>query len=126
MAASRVGLFDSLRQLSGTAVELAQLRLELLVADLELEKLRMVDVALRALVGLMLLGLGLVLAAAFVLMLVGEAYRLQALGVLTLLCLGAGWLLLQAAQRRLKDAPPMMAATRDELSRDAAALGPSD
>jgi len=124
--ASRAGLFDSLRQLSATALELGQLRLELLAADLELEKLRLIEAALLALIGLMLVGLGLVLLCAFVLLLVGEAYRLQALGVLLLLCLGAGMLLLQAAKRRLSSGKLMLAATRDELSRDRAALGAQD
>jgi uncharacterized membrane protein YqjE len=122
MPASRAGLFDSLRQLLATALAMAQVRLELLVADLELEKMRLVDVALRALLGLMLLGLGLVLLAAFVLMIVGEAYRLHALGVLTLLCMGGGLLLLQAAKRRLHDDGGMLAATRSEVEQDHAAL----
>lgn len=57
----RTGLFDSLRRLLHTTVELAGVRLELLVADLELEKLRLVAALLRALLGLLLIGLGLVL-----------------------------------------------------------------
>ena len=83
MPASRAGLFESLRQLLNTALELAQVRLELLVADLQLEKLRLVDVALRALLGLLLLGLGLLLLIGFLLMLLWDGYRLPALGVLT-------------------------------------------
>jgi uncharacterized membrane protein YqjE len=75
MPTSRAGLFDSLRQLLTTALELAQVRLELLVSDLEIEKLRLVDVALRALLGLMLLGLGLVLAIGFVLLLLWDSHR---------------------------------------------------
>ncbi len=126
MPTSRAGLFDSLRQLLGTALELAQVRLELLVADLELEKLRLVDVALRALVGLMLFGLGLVLLCAFVLLLVEEGHRLQALGVLTLLFLVGGLLLLYAAKRRLNDEGGLLAATRDEIGQDRAALDAQD
>jgi uncharacterized membrane protein YqjE len=119
---SRAGLFDSLRQLAGTALALAQVRLELLVSDLEIEKLRLVDVALRALLGLMLLGLGLVLAIGFVLLLLWDSYRLPALGVLTLLCLIGGLGLLQAAKRRLHQGEAMFAATRAELERDQVAL----
>jgi hypothetical protein len=52
MPASRTGLFESLRQLLATALEIGRVRLDLLVADLQLEKLRLVDAALRALVGL--------------------------------------------------------------------------
>jgi uncharacterized membrane protein YqjE len=126
MPASRAGLFESLRQLLNTALELAQVRLELLVADLQLEKLRLVDVALRALLGLLLLGLGLLLLIGFLLMLLWDGYRLPALGVLTLLCLGGGLLLLQAAKRRLREGDELFAATRAEFERDRAALRPRD
>lgn len=124
MPASRAGLFESLRQLLHTALSLAQLRLELLASDLEIEKLRLVEVALRALLGLMLLGLSLLLLIGFLLMLLWDGYRLPALGVLTLLCLGAGLGLLQAAKRRLREGEPMFAATRAEFERDQAALRP--
>lgn len=123
MPASRAGLFESLRQLLGTALELAQVRLELLVADLQLEKLRLVEVALRALLGLLLLGVGLLLLIGFVLLLMWDSYRLHALGVLTLLCLGGGALLLQAAKRRLREGDELLAATRAEFQRDRNALG---
>jgi uncharacterized membrane protein YqjE len=126
MPASRAGLFESLRQLLNTALELAQVRLELLVADLQLEKLRLVDVALRALLGLLLLGLGLLLLIGFLLMLLWDSYRLPALGVLTVLCLGGGALLLQAAKRRLRDGDELLAATRAEFERDRTALRARD
>ena len=126
MPASRAGLFESLRQLLRTALEMAQVRLELLVSDLEIEKLRLVDAVLRALLGLLLLGLGLVLLMAFLLMLLWDGYRLPALGVLTLLCAGGGLWLLQAAKRRLGHGEPMFAATRAEFERDQAALAPRE
>ena len=122
MPASRAGLFESLRQLLRTALEMAQVRLELLVSDLEIEKLRLVDAVLRALLGLLLLGLGLVLLIGFVLLLLWDSYRLPALGVLTLLCLGGGLGLLHAAKHRLRHGEGMFAATRAEFERDQAAL----
>ncbi len=123
MAVSRAGLFDSLRRLFGTALELGQVRLELLIGDLELEKMRLVDVALRALIGVMLLGLGLVLLIGFVLMLLWDGYRLPALAVLTLLCIAGGLWLMHAARQRLRSGEMMFAATTAELARDRAALG---
>jgi uncharacterized membrane protein YqjE len=122
MPTSRAGLFDSLRQLLSTALELAQVRLELLISDLEIEKLRLVDVAMRALLGALLIGLGVVLLIGFVLLLLWDSYRLPALAVLTLLCLIGGWMMLQAARRRLLQGEEMFAATRAELERDQAAL----
>lgn len=122
MPGSRAGLFDSLRQLARTALELGQVRLELLASDLQLEKLRLADAALRALLGLILFGLGLVLLVGFVLLLLWDGYRLPALGVLTLLCLGGGWLLLLAARRRASPQQGLFSATRAELERDQAAM----
>ena len=126
MPPSRAGLFDSLRQLLHTALSLAQVRLELLVTDLEVERLRLIDVALRALLGVMLLGLSLLLLIGFLLMLLWDGYRLPTLGVLTLLCALGGLALLQAAKRRLREGEPMFAATRGEFERDQAALRPLD
>jgi uncharacterized membrane protein YqjE len=122
MPASQAGLFASLRQLLQTSAQLALVRLELLVADLEVEKLRLSEVALRALLGLMFVGLGLILAVGFVLLLLWDGYRLAAVGVLTLLCLLGGVLLLQGAKRRLHEGEPMLSATRAEFERDGAAL----
>ena len=76
--------------------------------------------------GLMLLGLGLVLLIAFVLMLLWDGYRLPALGVLTVLCVRGGALLLHAGKRRLRQGDELFAATRAELERDQAALRPRD
>jgi uncharacterized membrane protein YqjE len=123
MLAPRAGLFASLRQLLRTSLELAEVRLELLVADLELEKLRLVEAALRALLGLMLVGLGLVMLVGFVLLLLWDSHRLAAMAVLTLLCLAGGFALLHAAKRRLQQGEGLLAATRAELHRDQAALG---
>ena len=63
-----------------------------------------------------------VLLIGFLLMLLWDGYRLPALGVLTLLCLGGGMLLLQAAKRRATPKDGMFVATRAELDRDQAAL----
>ncbi len=123
MQAPRVGLFESLRRLSATLLEIANVRLELLVSDLELEKQRLVDVLLRMLLGLLLLGLGLILFVAFVLMLVAEPHRLAALGVLMAVCVGGGAWLLLAARRQWRSGAPVFAATTAELKRDRAALG---
>lgn len=120
--APQAGLFESLRRLLRTSVELAGVRLELLVSDLELEKLRFVEAALRALVGLLLIGLGLVLVVGFVLLLFWDTHRMVALGVLALVCLGGGFALLYAAKLRLQQGEGMLAATRAELQRDQAAL----
>lgn len=125
MAASP-GLFESLRRLLGTTVELAQLRVELLASDLELEKLRLVGAALRALVGLLLLGIGLLLAVGFVLLIVEPGRRMAALGLMAAGFVFVGAWLLRAARLHLQQGGPMFAATAAELKRDRDAFGASD
>ena len=63
------GLLGSLRRLLGTALELAQVRFELLVTELEGQKLRLYDALMWAAVALVLLGLGLTLLVGFVVLL---------------------------------------------------------
>lgn len=125
MAAPPAGLFDALRRLLGTTVGLAQARVELFATDLELEKQRLIGAALRALVGLLLLGVGLLLAVAFVLLLIESQHRMAALGVLALGFLGGGMWLLSAARQHAA-AESAFAATAAELARDRDALAPKE
>ncbi|MBN8511111.1 MAG: phage holin family protein [Burkholderiales bacterium] len=125
MAPPPAGLFDALRRLLGTTVGLAQARVELFATDLELEKQRLIGAALRALVGLLLLGVGLLLAVAFVLLLIESQHRMAALGVLALGFLGGGMWLLRAARNHAA-AESAFAATAAELARDRDALAPKD
>lgn len=122
MSAPRVGLYDTLRRLFDTALEMAQVRLALLVNDLELEKQRLLGVAVRALLGLMLLALGLLLAAGTVLLLLWDSHRLAALIGLAVACLTGGAWLLYAARQQLRSDAPLLSATTGELERDRAAL----
>lgn len=123
MAGPEPGLFDSLRRLLGTSVELAQLRIELLASDLELEKRRLIGAALRALLALLLIGMGLLLAVGLVLILVDKAHRALAVGGMAVAFVLAGLWLLRAAQHRLQEGESMFGATVTELARDRDALG---
>jgi uncharacterized membrane protein YqjE len=118
------GLSQSLRRLLDTGVDIVRVRLELFGSELEQEKLRLFDALLRAAIGLMLLGLALVLAIAFVVLLFQEQYRLPAVGVLTLVFGGGGWWLLLRAREGLRAAEGgPFALTLGEMRRDRDALG---
>ena len=84
------GLFHSLRALAATSLGMVQLRLELFGTELEAEKLRLFDALWRVGLGLLLLGVAAVLAAAFVLLLFWDSYRLVALGTMILIFVGGG------------------------------------
>lgn len=120
------GLFASLRRLLGTALEMAQVRLELLSTEVELEKRRLFDSLLRAAIGLSLLGVGLVLLCGFLILLVSENYRLAALGVMALLILIAALLLLGSARQRLRSPKGVFSASVSELERDRSGLQAKD
>jgi uncharacterized membrane protein YqjE len=113
------GLFDSLRRLVDTAVEILQLRLQLLGSELEQEKLRLVEALVQAAIGLVMLALALVLALGFVVLLFWEGYRLPAIGVLTLV-FGAGgvWLLRRALDKARGPEGGPFALSLAELRRD--------
>lgn len=116
------GLMASLRRLMGTVLDIAQVRLEILGTELELEKRRLFDGLLWGAAALLLLVLGLVLLCGFVVLLFWEGYRLAAVGVMAVLFLSAGgWLLLQA-RRLLRSPSGMFQASLGELQRDQVSL----
>lgn len=119
------GLFESLRRLLATTLGIVQLRLELFGTELEAEKLRLFDALWRAALGLLLLGVALVLAVAFVLLLFRDGYRLPALAVTTLLFVagGAGLLVRARALLRTGEGGPF-ALSLGELQRDREGLQP--
>lgn len=119
------GLFLSLKRLLATALEIAQVRLDLLGTELQQEKLRIFDALAWAAVALLLLGVGLLLGAALLVALAPEAWRPLVLGLLTLACLGAGALMLNQARLRLTSPGGALAASRAELARDRDGLDPS-
>lgn len=116
------GLLASLRQLVGTLVEIAQVRLALLGTEIEVEKRRLFDGLLWAGVALLLLGLGLVLLCGFVVLLLWDGYRLAAVATLAVLFLAGGALSMQRAKQRLRSSSGMFNASLAELQQDTASL----
>ena len=116
------GLLASLRQLVSTLIDIAQVRLELLGTEIEVEKRRLFDGLLWAGIALLLLGLGLVLLCGFVVLLLWDGYRLAAVATLALLFLAGGAMAVQQAKRRLRSSQGMFNASLTELQRDQTAL----
>jgi uncharacterized membrane protein YqjE len=126
MSAGSGGMFSSARRLLATVLELAQVRLELVAAEIELEKLRLFDALLLALAALLGLGVGVVLLCGFVIVLAGEAHRLLALGVLSLLFIGGSVWALMSARSRLRRPGTLFDASAAEFARDRAELVSGD
>lgn len=89
------GLGSSLRQLSGTVLDIARTRLALLATEVEEEKRRLLAVMAWGGFGILMGSVALVSLAAFVTVLFWDTHRLLVLGLLTLgfvgLCTLAAW-----------------------------------
>ncbi|MGA0609021.1 phage holin family protein [Caldimonas sp. KR1-144] len=118
------GLLASLRRLSATLVEMAQVRLELIGTELEQEKLRLAAALMWAGVAAVLLGVGTLLVALLVVLLFWDSHRIAALAVLALASLGGAVLAWRAARSRWQAPRGAFAASVDELARDRSALSP--
>ena len=120
------GLFASVRQMLATALEMAEVRLALLASEFEEEKLRIFQAVVLAVLGLLMLTVGVLLLCGFVLMLFLEGYRLAALGVLTAVFLAGGGLLVRSGIRRISSNGGAFRASLAELSSDRAGLARRD
>ena len=123
-SAAGAGLFVSLRRLIASALELGQVRLQLLGTEIEEQKQRIIGGLVWAMLGVVLLGIGLVLLIACVVLLFQEGYRLQALAVLTFAFLAAAGLALRHSRVLFQNRDGAFAASVAELARDRAALEP--
>jgi uncharacterized membrane protein YqjE len=120
------GFFGSLKQLLSTVLEIAQVRLELVGTELELEKRRLFDGLLWGAIALLCLGIGLVLLCGFVVLLFWDGYRLAAVGVLSLIFVGAGLFLAINTRKKMRNQHTMFGASLNELKQDQTALRPQD
>jgi uncharacterized membrane protein YqjE len=117
------GLLVSLRQFVATALELAQVRLELLGTEVEQQKLRIASGFFWALIAVVLLALALVLLTGCVLLLFWDGYRLHAAAAMMLVFLVGGALAWRHALARLKTPPGAFALSVAELARDRSRTG---
>lgn len=116
------GLAASLRRLLGTLLEVAQVRLELLSAEIESEKLRVFDALVWLVLALLCATTGMLLAIGFVVLLLPETLRGPALGVAAAIFIVAAIALARQARERLASPDGAASATIDELRRDRDAL----
>ncbi|MFM6992947.1 MAG: phage holin family protein [Rhodoferax sp.] len=120
--ASPDGLLASLKQLLKTLLETVQVRLELIGTELELEKSRLFDVLVMALLALVFLALGMVLLCGTVILLFPDGWRLAAAAGMAMFFLAGGLGLLAMARRRLRNPSGVFHASAKELARDREAL----
>lgn len=119
---STAGLRDAAQQVLATLVDIGHSRLELLTVELEEERLRLARLWVVATCTMFFGFVGVVLFAAWIVLLCDPAHRFAALGALTALflaaCVAGAW----QWRRHVAQKPPLLQATLDELRNDSAVL----
>ena len=117
------GLLDSLRRMLATLLALAATRLELVTTELEEEMHRLARLLLWSVASLLAASLALVLGAVTIIIACWDTGRLAAAVGLTALFTTAALVGWWVVRRQVRERPPLLAATRQELAHDQAALG---
>ncbi|SMB21891.1 conserved protein of unknown function [Sterolibacterium denitrificans] len=116
------GLFAALRGLLADTLALLRTRGELLVVEIEEEKLRVSRILLFGAMAFFFLSFGLVLLTVFLTVLFWDTHRLLVIGICTTLFLASGAGALLALRNQLRTGPRLFAASLRELAQDAEAL----
>lgn len=112
------GLLPSVRRVLATLAEMAQSRIELAGIELGEAAERLVSHLLSALLVVLLLGGALIAFSALVVLAAPEAWRLPVLGAMGALYLVGALMLLARLRAALREAPPVLAGTLEELRND--------
>ncbi|MCK0509936.1 phage holin family protein [Aromatoleum buckelii] len=119
---SRPRLAASLRGLMDSGLGIVQSRLELLVVEVQEEKLRLAGLLLNIVLTAVLVGFGVVFLVIFLTVLFWEEHRLLALGLGTVALFGAGLFTASNAAADLRRGTRLFAASLAELARDREAV----
>jgi uncharacterized membrane protein YqjE len=112
------GLVDSLSRLGRSALALARTRLEILGTEIEEERIRFARLALAVWAIAFCLQMAVLLAVAFLVVLLWDTHRLATLAIVASAFLIAGVVGALVLKRRLAQRPKMFASSLGELRRD--------
>jgi uncharacterized membrane protein YqjE len=116
------GLLGSVRRLLASTLQLAKTRLELLVTELEEERLHLLALVAYSVAAFFLLGIGVLFLVVFVTVLLWDSNRLLALGGFAAVFLVAGGVTALLAVRHARRKNGFLASSLAELGRDRDAL----
>ena len=112
------GLLESLATLAATLVAIAHTRLDLLSADLEEDRERLLSILVLTLVALFCLGVGVVLATILLVVAFWDTHRILALSGLAGFFLAVGVAAWMFAMHKARTKPRLFAASLSELLKD--------
>ena len=117
----RTGLFAALKNMIATLISIGKTRAELLVTELEEEKLRLMAMTVKALSAAFLLLLGVVMTVACFAMAFWEQ-RVLVFGIFAVLFIGGGVLLIGSLKKQAQQPSKLFRASLAELEADMAEL----
>jgi uncharacterized membrane protein YqjE len=117
----RAGLFSALKNMIATAIAIGKTRAELLVTELEEEKLRLMSLWSKAIGAAFLLAVGSIMAV-FCLALAFWEQRVLVFGIFSVLFIGGGLFLIGSLKRQARQPSKMFRASLAELETDMAEL----
>lgn len=117
----RAGLFSALKNLIATLIAIGKTRAELLVTELEEEKLRLLSLWSKAIGAAFLLAVGVVMAV-FCLALAFWEQRVLVFGIFATLFIGGALFLVSSLKKQLRQPSKMFQASLNELETDLAQL----
>ncbi len=118
------GIVQSLRNLTATLVALLQTRIELLVTELEEERIRLLQLLFWAAGALFFFGVGILLLTLLLVAVFWDSHRITAIVVLAGIFLAAGIGMAIGVRNCMRARPRLFSASLDELARDKDQLTP--
>lgn len=122
LADAAIGLRRAGAEVLATLVEAAQTRLQLAAAELDEAQGRLAGLVANAVLALLLIDVGVLLGAGWLVLSAAPEDRLATLGALALGFVAAALLAVYTLHRRLTTRPALLGTTLAELRRDALAL----
>jgi uncharacterized membrane protein YqjE len=126
MVEQSAGLIESIKRLASTLVAIVSTRLELLANEIQLERLRLMQVVLFAISAIFFLGMGILLLTMYIVVVFWDDHRLAVLGGLCILFLVLGMLMATLSRNKAQSRPGLFSSSITELAKDREQLGPRE
>ncbi len=118
MPEANSGLMGSLKRLLSTLTSIVSTRLELLVNELQEERVRLTQMLLFALLTMFFFGMSVLLLTLFIVVLYWDDHRLAVLGVLSALFFVLGTLAASLLRSKVQDGSRLFSCSLAELAKD--------
>ncbi len=118
MSKESSGLMGSVRRLLSTLTSIVSTRLELLVNELQVERLRLIQMLVFTLFAVFCFGMGLLLLTVFIVVLFWDDHRLAVLGVLCAFFFLLGSVMVLLLRGKAQAGSKLFSTSLAELSRD--------